>query len=185
MINSDNLCMSCMKDIGNLRTCPHCGFHSDTQQIAPYLPIRTVLGNRYLVGKLLSYNGDGATYIGLDLSTRSAINIREFFPVGIARRNDKTFSVLPNDQHSALFNECLHSFMEMWRKLMRLSGLSALIKVHDVLEGNGTCYAITEHINGVTLREYLLRNNVGYISWDKARPLLMPVLSTLGTLHSK
>lgn len=173
-----------MKDIGNLKICPHCGFHSDTQQIAPYLPIRTVLGNRYLVGKLLSYNGDGATYIGLDLSTRSAINIREFYPVGIARRNAKTFAVLPNDPHGALFNECLHSFMEMWRKLMRLSGLSALIKVHDVLEGNGTCYAITEHINGVTLREYLLRNNVGYISWDKARPLLMPVLSTLGTLHS-
>ncbi len=173
-----------MKDIGNLKKCPHCGFHSDTQQIAPYLPIRTVLGNRYLVGKLLSYNGDGATYIGLDLSTRSPINIREFYPVGIARRNAKTFAVVPGDPHGALFNECLHSFMEMWRKLMRLSGLSALIKVHDVLEGNGTCYAITEHINGVTLREYLLRNNVGYISWDKARPLLMPVLSTLGTLHS-
>lgn len=184
MINSDNLCMSCMKEIGNLKTCPHCGFHSDTQQIAPYLPIRTVLGNRYLVGKLLSYNGDGATYIGLDLSTRSAINIREFFPVGIANRGIKDFSVFPKEQHQILFNECLHSFMEMWRKLMRLSGLSALIKVHDVLEGNGTCYAVTEHIDGVTLREYLLRNNVGYISWDKARPLLMPVLSTLGTLHS-
>lgn len=184
MINSDNLCMSCMKDIGDSKNCPHCGFHSDTQQISPYLPIRTVLGNRYLVGKLLSYNGDGATYIGLDLSTRSAINIREFFPEGIANRDPKTLAVSANEQNRALYNECLHSFVEMWRKLMRLSGLSALIKVNDVLEGNGTCYAVTENINGITLREYLLRNNAGYISWDKARPLLMPVLSTLGTLHS-
>lgn len=184
MINSDNLCMSCMKDIGDEKICPHCGFHSDTQQISPYLPIRTVLGNRYLVGKLLSYNGDGATYIGLDLSTRSAINIREFFPEGIALRDSKTLAVSSNEQNRALYNECLHSFVELWRKLMRLSGLSALIKVNDVLEGNGTCYAVTENINGPTLREYLLRNNVGYISWDKARPLLMPVLSTLGTLHS-
>lgn len=184
MINSDNLCMSCMKDIGNLKTCPHCGFHSDTPQIEPYLPIRTVLGNRYLVGKLLSYNGDGATYMGFDLSTRTAINIREFFPVGIVIRQPKTFAVVPEEHNSILFNECLHSFVEMWRKLMRLSGLSALIKVQDVLEGNGTCYAITENVDGITLREYLLRNNVGYISWEKARPLLMPVLSTLGTLHS-
>lgn len=184
MINSDNLCMSCMEEIGSLKNCPHCGFHSDTQQIEPYLPIRTVLGNRYLVGKLLSYNGDGATYMGFDLATRTAINIREFFPIGIADRRAKTFSVIPNEQHTNLYNECLHSFVEMWRKLMRLSGLSALIKVQDVLEGNGTCYAITENLSGVTLREYLLRNNVGYISWEKARPLLMPVLSTLGTLHS-
>lgn len=184
MINSDNLCMSCMKEIGDLKECPHCGFHADSPQIAPYLPIRTVLGNRYLIGKLLEYNGDGATYMGLDLSTRSAINIREFFPEGIALRDQRTLSVSANEENLALYNDCKHSFVEMWRKLMRLSGLSALIKVHDVIEGNGTCYAITENIEGLTLREYLLRNNVGYISWEKARPLLMPVLSTLGTLHS-
>ncbi|MBP3445946.1 MAG: PASTA domain-containing protein [Clostridia bacterium] len=184
MINSDNLCMSCMKEIGDLKQCPHCGFHADSPQIAPYLPIRTVLGNRYLVGKLLEYNGDGATYMGLDLSTRTSVNIREFFPEGLAVRDQKTLAVSAPEEYATLFNECLHSFVEMWRKLMRLSGLSALIKVQDVLEGNGTCYAVTENIEGLTLREYLLRNNVGYISWEKARPLLMPVLSTLGTLHS-
>ncbi len=184
MINSDNLCMSCMKEIGTLKQCPHCGFHVDSPQIAPYLPIRTVLGNRYIVGKLLDYNGDGATYMGLDLTTRSAVNIREFFPDNLATRDTKTLSIHPHEDQFILFNECLHSFVEMWRKLMRLSGLSALIKVHDVLEGNGTCYAITENVDGITLREYLLRNSGGYISWEKARPLLMPVLSTLGTLHS-
>ncbi len=184
MINSDNLCMSCMKDIGTEKQCPYCGFHVDSKQIEPYLPIRTVLGNRYLVGKLLEYNGDGATYMGLDLSTREAVNIREFFPEGIALRDPKTLGVYAAQGNEVAFNECLQSFIEMWRKLMRLSGLSALIKVRDTLEGNGTCYAITENIDGITLREYLLRNNVGYISWEKARPLLMPVLSTLGTLHA-
>lgn len=184
MINSDNLCMSCMKDIGTEKQCPYCGFHADSKQIEPYLPIRTVLGNRYLVGKLLEYNGDGATYMGLDLLTREPVNIREFFPEGIALRDPKTLGVYVAQGNENVFDECLQSFTEMWRKLMRLSGLSALIKVKDTLEGNGTCYAITENIDGITLREYLLRNNVGYISWEKARPLLMPVLSTLGTLHA-
>lgn len=184
MINSDNLCMSCMKDIGTEKQCPYCGFHADSKQIEPCLPIRTVLGNRYLVGKLLEYNGDGATYMGLDLSTREPVNIREFFPEGIALRDPKTLGVYVAQGNENVFDECLQSFTEMWRKLMRLSGLSALIKVKDTLEGNGTCYAITENIDGITLREYLLRNNVGYISWEKARPLLMPVLSTLGTLHA-
>ena len=76
-----------MKDIGTEKQCPYCGFHADSKQIEPYLPIRTVLGNRYLVGKLLEYNGDGATYMGLDLSTREPVNIREFFPEGIALRD--------------------------------------------------------------------------------------------------
>ena len=176
--------MSCMKDIGTEKQCPYCGFHADSKQIEPYLPIRTVLGNRYLVGKLLEYNGDGATYMGLDLSTRESVNIREFFPENIAQRDPKTLGVFVMPEKETIYNECLQSFTEMWRKLMRLSGLSALIKVRDILEGNGTCYAITENIDGITLREYLLRNNVGYISWEKARPLLMPVLSTLGTLHA-
>lgn len=173
-----------MKDIGTQKQCPYCGFHTESKQIDPYLPIRTVLGNRYLVGKLLEYNGDGATYMGLDLSTRESVNIREYFPEGIAVRDPKTLEVAPILGNENIFNECLQSFIEMWRKLMRLSGLSALIKVRDTIEGNGTFYAVTENIEGVTLREYLLRNSGGYISWEKARPLLMPVLSTLGTLHS-
>lgn len=185
MINSDNLCMSCMKEIGAEKQCPYCGFHVDSQQPANYLPVRTVIGNRYLVGKLLEFNGDGATYMGFDLTTREAVNIREFFPIGIAQRDPKKLTVLHADGKEKVFSEYLQSFTELWRKLMRLKGLSALIKVNNIIEGGGTCYAITENIDGITLREHLLRNNSsGYISWEKARPMLMPVLSTLGTLHN-
>ncbi len=185
MINSDNLCMSCMKEIGNEKQCPYCGFHVDSQQPADYLPVRTVIGNRYLVGKLLEFNGDGATYMGFDLTTREAINIREYFPIGIAVRNAKTLTVSPAEGKERVFSEYLQSFLELWQKLMRLNGLSALIKVNNIIEGGGTCYAITENIDGIPLREHLLRNNsAGYISWEKARPMLMPVLSTLGTLHN-
>ncbi len=185
MINSDNLCMSCMKDIGNSKQCPYCGFYVDSQQNSDYLPLRTVLGNRYLVGKLLEFNGDGATYMGLDLTTRQTVNIREYFPLGIASRNPKTLAVSPVPGKERIFAEYMQSFMALWRNLMRLNGLSALLKVMNIIEGGGTCYTITENIDGITLREHLLRNNsAGYISWEKARPMLMPVLSTLGTLHN-
>ena len=185
MINSDNLCMSCMKEIGAEKQCPYCGFHVDSQQPADYLPVRTVIGNRYLVGKLLEFNGDGATYMGFDLTAREAVNIREYFPIGVAQRDPKILTVSPAEGKEKVFSEYLQSFTELWRKLMRLNGLSALIKVNNIIEGGGTCYAITENIDGITLREHLLRNNSsGYISWEKARPMLMPVLSTLGTLHN-
>lgn len=185
MINSDNLCMSCMKEIGTEKQCPYCGFHVDSQQPADYLPVRTVIGNRYLVGKLLEFNGDGATYMGFDLTEREAVNIREYFPIGVAQRDPKMLTVSPAESKEKIFSEHLQSFTELWRKLMRLNGLSALLKVNNIIEGGGTCYVITENIDGITLREHLLRNNSsGYISWEKARPMLMPVLSTLGTLHN-
>lgn len=185
MINSDNLCMSCMKEIGAEKQCPYCGFHVDSQQPADYLPVRTVIGNRYLVGKLLEFNGDGATYMGFDLTAREAVNIREYFPIDVAQRDPKALTVSAAEGKEKVFSEYLQSFTELWRKLMRLNGLSALIKVNNIIEGGGTCYAITENIDGITLREHLLRNNsAGYISWEKARPMLMPVLSTLGTLHN-
>ena len=78
----------------------------------------------------------------------------------------------------------IRAFLELWRKLARMRGLSALILVFDIVEDHGTAYAISEYMEGVSLREYLLRSPSGYLSWEQARILFMPVLSTLGTLHS-
>ena len=184
MINTDELCMSCMREIGDEKQCPYCGFHADSPQIAPYLSIRSTIANRYLVGKLIDYNGDGASYMGWDLSTKSAVVIREFMPDAIAARNLGKTEVLPLPGKEEVYYDCLQSFTELWRKLMRLTGLSALVEVFDIIEENNTAYAIEEYVDGITLREYLLRTPTGYISWEKARPLFMPVLSTLGNLHT-
>ena len=184
MISTDNLCMSCMKEIGNEKQCPHCGYHVDSPQISPYLPVRTVVANRYLVGKLLSYNGEGATYIGWDLFEKHPVNIREFIPDSISIRttNDLTLKIMTGSE--GVFRECNQSFLELWNKLARLRGLSALISVTDVVEDYGTSYAVYDYVEGITMREYLLGSKTGYIPWEKARQLLMPILSTLGTLHS-
>lgn len=184
MINTEELCMNCMKEIGKLKQCPHCGFLADTPQLAPYLPVRAVLGNRYLVGKVLDYNGEGATYAGWDLMNRLPVSIREFLPDSVATRtqNELTIRIMAGSEQT--FSECCQSFFEMWRQLARLRGLSALISVVDIIEDNGTAYAISEHFDGVTLRDFLLKSKTGYITWERARQLFMPVLSTLGTLHT-
>ncbi|MBQ6707732.1 MAG: PASTA domain-containing protein [Clostridia bacterium] len=184
MINTDDLCMSCMKEIGPREECPHCGFNNNTKQISPYLPIRSVVGYRYLVGKLLEYNGDGATYIAWDMGKKAPVMLREFFPDAIATRRDKELKITVLLGCENLYEDCLQSFLELWRQLMRLRGLSSLISVIDVVEDNGTAYAIYEDPGSKTLRDYLLSIPTGYLPWEKARSLFMPVLSTLGTLHS-
>ena len=183
MMNTDHLCMSCMREIGDENQCPYCGFHADSPQLAPYLPLRTVVAERYLAGKLLDYNGDGATYMGWDLEMNAPVTIREFLPDSIAERRED-LTLVPMAGCEITYRDCYQSFLELWRKLARMRGLSALILVFDIVEDHGTAYAISEYMEGVSLREYLLRSPSGYLSWEQARILFMPVLSTLGTLHS-
>lgn len=183
MMNTDHLCMSCMREIGDENQCPYCGFHADSPQLAPYLPLRTVVAERYLAGKLLDYNGDGATYMGWDLEMNAPVTIREFLPDSIAERRED-LTLVPMAGCEITYRDCYQSFLELWRKLARMRGLSALILVFDIVEDHGTAYAISEYMEGVSLREYLLRRPSGYLSWEQARILFMPVLSTLGTLHS-
>lgn len=183
MMNTDHLCMSCMREIGDENQCPYCGFHADSPQLAPYLPLRTVVAERYLAGKLLDYNGDGATYMGWDLEMNAPVTIREFLPDSIAERRED-LTLVPMAGCEITYRDCYQSFLELWRKLARMRGLFALILVFDIVEDHGTAYAISEYMEGVSLREYLLRSPSGYLSWEQARILFMPVLSTLGTLHS-
>lgn len=183
MMNTDHLCMSCMREIGDENQCPYCGFHADSPQLAPYLPLRTVVAERYLAGKLLDYNGDGATYMGWDLEMNAPVTIREFLPDSIAERRED-LTLVPMAGCEITYRDCYQSFLELWRKLARMRGLSALILMFDIVEDHGTAYAISEYMEGVSLREYLLRSPSGYLSWEQARILFMPVLSTLGTLHS-
>ncbi len=173
-----------MRDIGESKQCPYCGYHADSTQIPPYLPVRTVIANRYLVGKMLEYNGEGATYIGWDLSAKKAVRIREFIPDSFTTRTSSNLNLQVMRGSEAVFAELRQSFVELWSKLARLKGLSALISVTDVIEDYGTSYAIYDHFEGMTLRDFLLKSKTGYIPWEKARQLLMPILSTLGTLHS-
>ncbi len=173
-----------MREIGDSKQCPHCGYHADSTQIPPYLPVRTVISNRYLVGKMLEYNGEGATYIGWDLSAKKAVRIREFIPDSFTTRTSSNLTLQVMRGSESVFAELRQGFVELWSKLARLKGLSALISVTDVVEDYGTSYAIYDHFEGMTLRDFLLRSKTGYIPWEKARQLLMPILSTLGTLHS-
>lgn len=177
--------MGCMKETDGADTCPYCGFSRDTLQSSPFLPLGSVVAGRYLIGKVLEHNGEGAVYIGYDLEQSNTVNIREFLPQTVADRatGSSAVSVMPG--RSETYAQCLSSFLELWRKLARMRGLSALICVIDIVEDNGTAYSVYEAVHELrTVREYLLDTPAGYVTWDQARVLFMPLLSTLGTLHS-
>ena len=183
-MTADNLCMGCMKEIGNVQQCPFCGFHNDTAAPAPYLPLRTVIGGRYTVGKVISASGDGVTYIAWDNESRETVTVREFLPVENITRLQGQTEVIINEDSRLVFYDSVREFLALNRKLAMSRNLSALIPVIDIIEENNTAYAVSEYLETITLRDFLLKSRTGYLGWDKVKTLMMPVLTTVASLHS-
>lgn len=183
-MTADNLCMGCMKEIGNVQQCPFCGFHNDTVVPAPYLPLRTVIGGRYTVGKVISASGDGVTYIAWDTESRETVTVREFLPVENITRLQGQTEVTVNEDSRLVFYDSVREFLTLNRKLAMSRNLSALIPVIDIIEENNTAYAVSEYLETITLRDFLLKSRTGYLGWDRVKTLMMPVLTTVASLHS-
>ena len=180
----DDLCMGCMSELYGEKQCPKCGFYVDSPQISPFLPLKSQVGDKYIVGKLLSSNSEGATYIGYDTERKCPVVIREYLPERFSTRTIDTTSLVIKEYCEEEFNTYYDKFLDLWRGLARLRGHSALIPVTDIVEYNNTAYAVSEYVESISLREFLLKSKTGYLNWDKAKALFMPVLTSLESLHN-
>lgn len=181
---TDNLCMNCFQRLTEGSVCPNCGFDNDSVTEMLFLPRKTVLASRYIVGNIISQESDAVTYIGFDAERRSAVTIREFLPRGIANRLEGNCDVHVRERFRKGYSAYKDSFIKLWKTLKGMNALSAVIPVLDVFEENQTAYAVCEQMDTVSLREFLLRNDDNNILWEKARLMFMPVLTTIENLHA-
>ncbi len=180
MIDIDRLCPSCMNDNGGEKICSICGANMSIQNDGAHLPIKFMLSERYVIGKTVSINAEGITYIAWDTASDTAVNIKEYYPKGISVRNpDKTVSVIAGNEF--YYNEGLMDFIDINKKLVATE-LPSVIPVLTVFEENGTVYAATPIISGITLSSFLDKNG-GSLRWEQARPLFLPLIDTIKGLH--
>ncbi len=183
MLNTERLCVGCMNDNGGEKVCSICGYDSKTQNAAEFLPTRYWLKERYLIGRVTEQNGEGVTYIGWDNKEDQIVNIREYFPESAAvRQSDMSVKIKEGSEFT--FNEGIMNFLELHKNIASLGEQPALPQSIEVFEENSTAYSITKSVSGITLREFLIRNG-GSLTWEQARPLFLPVLTTVQAMHSK
>ncbi len=177
-----SLCIGCMNDIGADVVCPHCGFDNSQTQTAPYLPYGAVLDKRYVVGRNIESNGESTMYIGYDRNTSQKVLIREFLPIGYFNRFEGSVKLSVDPSRQDTFDRLLSEFEQFFSFLSTLKEMSAMNVITDIFRANNTCYIIEEAEDLISFEEYVERNN-GHIEWEVARPLFMPVISLLETLH--
>lgn len=182
MLTETTLCMGCMNDKTYDGPCKLCGYSDDDPYIPTYLAPKTLLNDRYIVGRLLSYNGEGATYIGYDKAAGTKITIKEFMPDTLCSRRKGETVITVNSQNSPLYKTYMSEFDDLNRTLMKLRGMTHTQAVLDVFRENNTCYAILEFINGISLKTFLA-NSSGEMSWDQVKELFPPIFTTLSLAH--
>ena len=182
-MEKEKLCLRCMRRIGDNNVCPYCRNESNEPQTNPYLPLKTVVGGKYLIGKMVGNNSEGTTYYGFDLERKAPVTIRELYPEGMLTRGDGNYCLV-NVGKASEFIDIKEDFLKLWRTVASLKGYTALTNVYAIVEDLGTVYVISEYLGeGQSLREFLLEKEQGYISWEDARVLFMPVVSALNELH--
>lgn len=132
MIKETSLCMGCMNDKTYDGPCKLCGYSDNTPNIPTYLAPKTFLADRYIVGKVISYNGEGAVYIGYDTAAGAKVTIKEFMPDTLCSRRKGETDITVDPSAAALYKTYLSEFIDLNRTLMKLRGMSHVQTVLDV-----------------------------------------------------
>lgn len=177
------LCFGCMEPLGEETVCPHCGYDRNVPSLANYLKPGTMLHERFMVGKMLSANGEGVTYVGYDTSVDCKILIREYFPERLCSRVPNGSAIDVKYDHLAQYKALMAEYTELNKALARLRNLSHLNPALDMFSENNTTYAVYEYLEGRTLLDYL-KENAGELSWNTVRRIFPPLFTTLSLLHN-
>ena len=183
MADINKLCMGCMCEKEHSGPCEQCGYTDDAPYLPSYLAPRTMLNDRYIAGKLLSYNGEGATYIGFDTVTGTKVTIKEYMPDTLCSRKKDQPQIIVDQNQLPLYKTYMSEFIELNKALMKARSMTHIQTVLDIFPQNNTAYVVFEYINGISLKSYL-SNCSGELSWDRVKELFPPILTTLSLVHS-
>lgn len=179
------LCMGCMNQIEeHITTCPYCGFNEKTnRQESYYLKPGTIVGGKYIVGKVMNYSGYTISYIGMDAESERKVVIREYLPSDFATRSEgETDITIYAGDAVQQFEYGLTTFLNDANTMQKLGMLEGIAQVYDCISENDTGYVVSEYVEGRTLKDILQKDKK--IALDKAKRIIEKLLSGLCKLHA-
>lgn len=184
MEKETNLCMGCMQPLeaGNGKECPHCGYIDTGVYLSSYLKPKTLLSERYIVGKILSYNGEAAIYLGYDTQLNRKVTIKEYMPDTMCSRERNEVLISVNQEWLPLYKTYLLEFIELNKALYKNGSGLNIQKILHIFTENNTAYVIFDYVQGITLKSYLI-NCGGKLSWEEIKEMFAPLLTTMNVMQ--
>ena len=183
-------CLNCMKlfDIpkgyeAEDNCCPFCGFVENTpNDVNSYLPVGTILNNRYTVGTVIGAGGFGITYKAWDSTLESTVAIKEYYPQGVVSRVETTI-VSVYDTQSESFQHGKSRFLKEARNLARFNNNPRTASIQDFFEENQTAYIVMEYLDGCNLKKYMEEHSEA-LPYDTVLNMADNICDVLSDVHS-
>lgn len=178
------LCMGCMKNIeDHITQCPYCGYdESVLRQESYYLDPGTIIGGKYIVGRVIKYGGYTISYLGMDAEKNRKVMIKEYLPSDFSTRSDgeKEVTIYSGDA-AEQYEQGLTAFLNEANRIQQLDHVAVIEKIYDCVAENDTGYVISEYVEGQTMNEVLDRGKV--FSPAEAKDVISQILIGLNQVH--
>ncbi len=178
------LCMGCMNQIEDtITTCPHCGFNETTlRQESYYLDPGSIVGGKYIVGRVLNYSGHTISYLGMDAEMNHRVVVKEYLPSDFSTRSEgeKDITIYSGDAQEQ-FEQGLTKFLNEANRIQKLGRVDGIAQIYDCVAENDTGYVISEHVQGSTLKEIL--DSGKKFSVAEAKNFIIKILMGLSKVH--
>lgn len=178
-------CYGCMRIKGEDRFCPFCGYSEESANPSPLLRQGSLLRDRYLVGRVLGDDNISVSYLGWDRNMDIPVVIDECWTGDVLMReaDGVTLTKWDPQAQSARFEKELTRFFDETKLLAKLGNVPQLARVYDFFRENKTAYRIREYVQGVTLKDHVLRLG-GRLGTAETFSLLGKVMEALERVHS-
>lgn len=164
--------------------CPYCGYsQEDTPDDPRYLPIGTLLHDRYIIGGVVGAGGFGITYKAWDTKHNVCKAIKEYFQQGVVNRipgDTQVFVSAPKRQEEFEYGK--ERLLEEARIVAKFQSAS-IVRVEDFFEENGTSYMVMEFLPYETLENFLI-NRKKPLSEEEAVSMGVGLCQALEEIHA-
>ena len=151
------------------------------RELRGVLPAGTALRG-YEVRSILGQGAFGITYRARDLTLDRDVAVKEYLPTTLALREGRTTVMPRSAEHAEQFAWGRERFLDEARTLARLDRTTAIVRVYDFLEDNGTAYMVMALVEGETLNKRLLREQ--RLTPEAVDRLVFPLLDGLEEIHA-
>ncbi len=177
------LCPYCRAELKEgAQSCPHCRRTFTGRNPAGALPMGTLLAGRYTVGEMLSIDGEGILYRGVENKGRFRVTIKEYMPITLSSERGSDHQLRAKPGSEVLLKTTRMDFADLYRSIQRITPATGLEAVLDVVEANNTVYAVLENPGGVPLDQWLDKQKKT-ISPEDACTMLQPVFNGVAAMH--
>lgn len=144
----------------------------------------TILEKRYRIERVIGEGGFGITYEAVNEKIELTVAIKEFYCRDYTKRNvEESDHIEVTAATEESFEKAKRRFLQEAKILSGFNNETAIVKILDYFEENGTAYIVMNYLFGTPLDKYIQKH--GKMPWKEVLQKFEPLVETLERVHNR